>query len=213
MSDNIVLPPRLFPSARYYRILAFDENAKVNTSERYDKRSKAVHRYEILDARGRLQLTVPLTKPHDCDHPPTWNDALVSTHDQWWHKHRTALESAYGRTPYFEFLIDKFNNIFRSPEQWDQWPTAIDLIREANSVILGILDIPPSVREHHYEVSVSSYNNSSDEKVAEWDWPDQPPYWQVRKHLHGFQPGLSILDLIFNLGPESSMYLLKSLNS
>ncbi|MDE7146980.1 MAG: WbqC family protein, partial [Duncaniella sp.] len=34
-----------------------------------------------------------------------------------------------------------------------------------------------------------------------------PQYWQVRADKLGFIPGLSVLDLIFNLGPEAVIYL------
>jgi hypothetical protein len=33
------------------------------------------------------------------------------------------------------------------------------------------------------------------------------PYWQVRGAVQGFTPNLSVLDLIFNLGPEAPLYL------
>ncbi|MDE6430391.1 MAG: WbqC family protein, partial [Duncaniella sp.] len=34
-----------------------------------------------------------------------------------------------------------------------------------------------------------------------------PSYWQIREDKLGFIPGLSVLDLIFNLGPEAVLYL------
>ena len=175
--------------------MARAERSVIAAGVRYDKRAKAVHRYEIIDARGRLQLTVPLGKPHGANGGATWGDCPVSTHDQWWHRHITALESAYGRTPYFEFLIDKFSGVFRSPEDWPVWPNAIDLIREANEVVCRIL----SIEQPEYDFSADTRPEIS---VTSEDFPR---YWQVREHLHGFHPGLSVLDLIFNLGPEASL--------
>lgn len=195
----VVLPPRLFPGIGYYRSIASSRRAIVDTGMRYDKRCKAVHRYEIVDARGRLQLTVPLAKPHGCNGVATWSDALVSTHDEWWRRHRTALESAYGRTPYFEFLIDRFNAIFRSPEEWPEWPSAIDLVKEANRVVCEFLELDDRM--------VCSDNLPEEEfvdlRIGQYDEESASSYWQVRQDLHGFQSGLSILDLVFNLGPEA----------
>ena len=178
------LPPRLFPPVDYFATLI--AGGDVDYGLRYNKRDKAVHRYEIIDVRGRMFLTVPLGKPHGIEHP-TWADCPVSTHDRWWRRHRTALESAYGRTPFFEFIIDRFNPVFRSPEEWHEWPSIIDLIREANAVVLPLLGIG--------EMPGVSRNVDGEE------------YWQVRSHIHGFQSGLSILDLIFNLGPEAALFL------
>lgn len=200
-----VLPPRLFPSSAYYRAMLGADRIVVDSAVRYDKRCKAVHRYDIIDVRGPLQLTVPLAKPHGCEGKATWRDAAVSTHDEWWRRHRVALESAYGRTPYFEFLIDRFSTVFRSPEQWDVWPSAIDLIREANRAVLPLLAIDAPV-VYDLPADAASCN---DLRTADFDCPDQPVYWQVRDQFHGFHGGLSILDLLFNLGPESAIYLRK----
>ena len=200
----VVVAPELFAPTAYYKVIASQgQRAIVDTGLRYDKRRKSVHRYEIVDARGRLQLTVPLGKPKDVVEKPTWHDTPVSTHDEWWRSHRTALESAYGRTPYFEFLIDRFDSVFRSPEEWPKWPSAIDLVRESNRIIFELLAIDKDV----------AHTDSFDEQgVVDYRYKDMPnispkPYWQVREHLHGFQDGLSVLDLIFNMGPEAALYI------
>lgn len=203
MTQPLFLPLLLFPPAGYYAAIASGGEVYIDARARYDKRQKAVHRYEIIDARGLLQLTVPVSKPHGCDHEPTWADVAVSTHDEWWRRHRTALESAYGRTPYFEFLIDSFEPVFRSPEQWETWPDVIDLIKEANKTVCHIIGIDTKI---HYR------RPADDEAVADlrrcnFYVTDQPPYWQVRAAQHGFAGGLSVLDLLFNLGPESAIYL------
>jgi hypothetical protein len=41
------------------------------------------------------------------------------------------------------------------------------------------------------------------------DDPEFQPrsYWQVFQHRYGFQPNLSILDLLFCMGPEAVFYL------
>ena len=98
-SDTVLLPPRLFGPVGWYAAMASGRRAVIDTAIRYDKRQKAVHRYDIADVRGPMQLTVPLGKPHGCQGTPTWADAAVSTHDEWWLRHRVTLESAYGRTP------------------------------------------------------------------------------------------------------------------
>ena len=204
-----ILPPRLFAPVAYYRRMFECGHAVVDTSVRYDKRCKAVHRYEIVDVRGRLQLTVPLGKPHGAEGVATWHDAKISTHDQWWRRHRVALESAYGRTPYFEFLIDRFNTVFRSPEEWPEWPSAIDLIREANRAVASV--VAPECSIDYIDVGLSSgemfVGTTCDRRGERFDDAPCRPYWQVRQHIHGFQNGLSILDLLFNLGPESALYL------
>ena len=202
-----ILPPRYMGQVGYYAAMARYGHVVVDAALRYDKRQKDVHRCEIADTRGLLRLTVPLGKPHGCDHAPTWNDAAVSTHDEWWRQHLVALESAYGRTPYFESLIDKFDGVLRSPEAWDAWPTAVDLDRLADGVVRSILGFDNDVRWADAR-EVADIPAAVDLRRADFTLPSQPSYRQIRADRLGFHPNLSILDLIFNLGPEAPLYLL-----
>lgn len=202
---TVLLPPRYMGSVGYYAAMSRYGRVIVDSAMRYDKRCKDVHRCEIVDTRGVLRLTVPLGKPHGCDGVPTWNDAPVSTHDEWWRQHRIAFESAYGRTPYFEFLIDKFDRVFRSPAAWDVWPSAIDLDRLADGAIRSILGFDNMVEWG--AVTGDNCAEATDLRHADFVLPSQPAYRQIRADRLGFHPNLSILDLIFNLGPESPLYL------
>lgn len=204
-NTTVILPPRLFGPVGYYAAMAGASRAVVDTGMRYDKRHKAVHRYDIADVRGLMQLTVPLGKPHGCTGVPTWTDAAVSTHDEWWLRHRVTLESAYGRTPYFEFIIDRFDAIFRSPAAWQQWPTAIDIARLADEAVRSVLSLPHT--EVLWQPACTDDADTTDLRHADFGMTRQPQYWQVRAHTLGFIPNLSILDLIFNLGPEASLYI------
>lgn len=210
-ADTVILPPRLFSTADYYYKLLTAGCSVIDITVRYDKRCKPVHRYDIIDARGKISLTVPLGKPFSSDKNPTWLEAPVSTHDEWWKKHITTLESAYGRTPYFEFLIDKFSNVFRSPKEWSFRPNILDLIVEANKAVCSVISPEKSIiyKSLAIDSANSSYNNRiTDFRKNTFFCEHQRPYWQIRQNLFGFCGGLSILDLIFNLGPESGPYIL-----
>ena len=197
--DTIVLPPWLCGSIGYYALMARYGHVVVDTAMRHDKRQKAVHRYDIADTRGVVQLTVPLGKPTAAEGRPTWAHCPVSTHDEWWTRHRITLESAYGRTPYFEFLVDRFAPLFAPPASWPTWPSAIDMAREADRQIRQVLGLDNDVRWAPAPAGMQAATIN--------DAPTPPPYWQIRADRLGFIPGLSILDLIFNLGPEAALYL------
>ncbi|MDE7407886.1 MAG: WbqC family protein [Muribaculaceae bacterium] len=102
-----LLAPQYFGSIAWYAALASHSHAVIDCGMRFDKRMKTVHRCSIAGNDGPLALTVPISKPVSMTRA-RWHDIEVSRHGQWWHVHRTALESAYGRTPYFEFYIDRF---------------------------------------------------------------------------------------------------------
>ena len=202
-TNNIILPPRLFATVGYYAQIAAAASVVVDTSLRYDKRHKSVHRYDIADTRGRLSLTVPIVKPHECEGHPTWADVGISTHGEWWRLHLTALESAYGRTPYFEFIIDKFSDIFTNPEQADAATDILDLTCRADKIVRHILMIntPTEWRPigpDDLQIYTRSNSFSSSEMIT---------YYQIRANQLGFIHSLSVLDLIFNLGPEATLYI------
>ena len=102
----ITLPPALAPSAAYYALMGRYAYARIAMHAPYDKRRKETHRYEVADTRGRLTLTVPVQPPHGIARAQ-WTDVRLSGHGRWQDVHATSLASAYGRTPFYEFYIDR----------------------------------------------------------------------------------------------------------
>lgn len=200
----VALAPLYFPGAAYYSLIAACGKTVVDTSLPYDKRRKETHRCVIADTRGELSLTVPIEKPV-FRNKPTWNDVRLSAHGEWWDKHLTAIESAYGRTPYFEFYIDRLMPFF-SRETVDNYRDVVTLNKAINKEICAIL----SISEPVYEPAPTL--------IAENDYRRTPlirtnppvKYHQVRQSTLGFIGDLSILDLIFNMGPEAQRVLLET---
>lgn len=197
-----IMPPAYMGSIDYYATLAAHGHALIDLKWRYNKRQKSTHRCDIVDTHGLMQLTVPVEKPFRGT-PPSWNDVKVSTHGSWWNVHRVALESAYGRSPFFEFYIDRFLPFLQADMYKDCLLTELDcaldnIIRE----ILGIETIVNYSSEGTESLAVADY------RLGQWNTLPTP-YYQVRQARHGFVPHLSILDLIFNMGPESPLILQK----
>ncbi len=198
---TVLLPPRYYGSITWYAALASCGNAVVDYNMPFNKRMKETHRCDIVDTHGVLSLTLPIEKPHDHQGRLSWSDIGVSPHGDWWNVHRVSLESAYGRTPFFEFYIDRFMPVLRRGVLND-FPLLADVDRLIDREIRDILLLPPD-----NDTIVPTGNNVLDLRNADFAPTDFPPYYQVRADILGFTPGLSILDLIFNLGPESPLYL------
>lgn len=202
-----VFAPQFCASINYYSRLATFERVVIDTGMRYDKRFKTVHRCTIADVRGPLRLTVPvenarsalLAKSEEARLPLKWSDIFVSSHGEWWSDHIVSLESAYGRTPYFEYYFDRIRPLLSNRRlPITELDTALD------SVIRSILGLETQVealdasalKEDFIDFRHSSFET---ERVV--------PYYQVRQDKLGFLPGMSILDLIFNMGPEAQLIL------
>lgn len=195
--ETVALPLRYYGSIGYYAASAPFGKAVITSDELFDKRRKEVHRCEITDSRGPLRLTVPIVKPHGIPYA-RWSDVGVSTHGQWWNVHRVSLESAFGRTPFFEFYIDRFLP-FLNAETPERFPGIARLDLAIDRVIREILML---------ETEVTAGEPQADDVVpATFTIENQEPYYQVRSLKQGFLENQSVLDLIFNLGPESPLYL------
>lgn len=194
---EITLGVALCGRAGRYALIASNGKTRIACGARWNKRDKSIRRIDIADAAGRLQLTVPINKPEHISGTAI-GDLTVSGHGQWWNMTVTALESAYGRTPYFEFYIDRFLP-YLSSEAVDMRLT--ELCRRMDEEIFDILGIDSEV--------IYDYECVEQEVIAE----PEIVYPQHREREFGFISGLSVLDLIFCHGPEAPLFLLRGLQA
>lgn len=196
---TVLLEPRYYGSIGWYAAMAAHEGCIVDYGARFDKRHKLTHRTTIADVNGPLSLTMPLSHPAkgEVEGVLKWSDMRLSSHGDWWNVHRVALESAYGRTPFFEFYIDRFLPVLRPPVV-EEFGTLESVDRYIDLQVRRLLDLPDDVD--------APVGDVVDMRGSE-PMIDCRPYYQVRSAKLGFIPGLSILDLLFNLGPEAQLYL------
>lgn len=191
MEEIVAVPPILFPSIDFYIGISHFRGCAVDWNARFDKRYKSAHRYLIADVNGPLSLTVPIRKP-DSLTAARWSDIIISPHGNWQSVHLTALESAYRRTPFFEFYVDSFRPLYSS--EWNDRPLR-EYVEASHRLLSILLPLPPFTT---YETGTPIYSAPSVEIS---------PYWQPRADKLGFVPGLSILDTLFCLGPETALLL------
>lgn len=199
----VVLPPRFLASVNYYRVVARNRYTVIDSDIRFNKRQKDVHRTTIADVHGKLNLTVPVAKPSTPFKSTRWSDIRVSTHDGWWQPMWNTIESAYGRTPFFEFYADRFKPFFH-PRSTDSCEPITMLDMELHDLITDILHLPRSLKA----IPATNTLPVTDYTTRELPALQSPsPYYQVRSRQLDFIPDLSVIDLIFNLGPEAELYI------
>lgn len=196
--EAIILSPRYLGSVRSFAAISAHRHAVIDTTMRFDKRRKEVHRCTIADTHGPVRLTVPIEKPVSMT-AARWEDIVISSHGAWWHQHWTALQSAYGRTPFFEFYADDFAPFFTSGaagQKLTEWLEGIDRL------MLGLLQIDTEVT-----FGEVSNGDASDYRYKPVDFITDVAYYQVRQQKFGFLPDMSVADLLFNMGPEAPLVL------
>lgn len=107
------LMPVLAPPVEWYRTLAEADVAVLDADIRYDKRAKAMHRFNIITRTGPASITVPVSRPDGIEgRPLRWSDIRVSPHNHWWQQAVSTLATVYGPSPYYDYLMPEFAQFF-----------------------------------------------------------------------------------------------------
>jgi len=160
------------------------------------------NRTNIYAANGKLSLTVPVVFSQK--NRQLYRDIKIHNEEKWQALHWKSLLSAYSTSPFFEFYEDDLSPLFHTKQEnlmgfnFKCLETIFDCLQ---------LDIDYS-KTSVFEKEPSNTNdlrylaNARKEKVYEF-----AAYTQVFSDKHGFIGNLSILDLLFNEGPNAVTYL------
>ena len=118
--------------------------------------------------------------------------------------------SAYSESPFFEYYADDIRPFFEK-----KWDFLYDFNQEACHTVCSLLDIHPNIqptseyiKKDDLPKDIFDFREAIDPKHPAVDADFVPRrYYQVFERKIGFQPNLSILDLLFNMGPEGIFYL------
>ena len=199
---RVLLSTTYFGPIQWYQKLYRAEHVEIEQWESFQKQTYR-NRCLIATANGVQALTVPVEHGDS----PLIKDIRLSNHGNWRHLHWNALQSAYGESPFFEYYQDDIRPFFER-----HWTFLLDFNEEIRQKMCELIDIQPNVSYTEgfipEESPLTSYRTAISPKHPQDD-PDFLPkrYYQVYEQKHGFLPNLSILDLLFNMGPESIFLL------
>lgn len=207
-------------------------NAKETFIEReeiYQKQSYRT-RCHIYSSEGIYPLRVPVLRGGSShDHHISISKIKIDYSENWIQQHKRALIAAYMNSPYFEYYCDDLFNIIDSKEEYlfNLNSKLLTHIRE----LIGI-DYLPISNTPIYEPPASGLGDDLSGYYIKSSYSDNPlldlrmrihpkfkgnsvqycmnmekPYFQVFSQKQGFIPNLSILDLLFNEGPNSISFL------
>lgn len=194
-----IFPLFYFGPILYYKFLTEAESPVFELYETYSKQNYRT-RTSIVTADGLLNLSVPTEKPY---HNPLMKDVLVSSAYNWQIQHWRAIQSAYAKTPWFEhyapyieqFLSKKFATLHELNTASIQ---LIIKLLKLNFTIHFTTDFDP--------IQPEDFRTTLHPKLQLESW-NFPTYFQPFNDRIAFVPNASMLDLLFNLGPQSMAYL------
>jgi len=164
----------------------------------------------IMGPNGVMVLSIPVIRWKGAKTP--LKDVRIAYESHWNRIHWKSLVASYASSPFFEYLADEL-----APFYARSYAFLIDLNHELLDFSLKQLGIAIPVRRSSSFTPISAAEDPRQyihpkKNLAEEDPGFQPEsYHQVFSDRHGFQSNMSILDLIFNLGPGALNYLQNSL--
>ena len=189
-----------FPSISYMTRFLKEDAPVIEVWETYHKQTYR-NRCRVMTANGVESLSVPVVKVNG-SHTMT-KDMVLSPIEPWQHIHSRCLESAYKAAPYFDHYYDYLKPIFEG-----HFEHLIDLNDTALKAVLKMLKVNKEI------VHTTDYVREAENDLREAFSPKKqvdaslfPTYYQVFSEKSPFAPDLSVLDLIFNEGPEAATYL------
>ncbi len=198
---SVVLPITYLGSNFYYSILVNDAyNVYFEKHEHYVKQSYR-NRTIISTANGVLNLTVPIVQPHV---KTAIQNIRIDYSTPWQKIHWKSIESAYKKSPFFDY----YSYIFE-PYYEKKIPCLIDLNASLMQEIMKILKINKPIfyteayNKHTYSMDGRDFFSKNSKELFHFDL--YPNVFSCKKNPYT----LSVLDVLFNLGPDSYSYFKK----
>lgn len=198
---TVLLPSTYNGNLYFFHQLFTADKIMMEQHENFVKQSYR-NRCTIYGANGKLDLIIPIVKSKT-ERTKT-KTAKIDYSGNWQKIHWRSIESAYRRSPYFEYYEDKIISFYEQKYEflfdfnWALIQFYLKAFQQDKIILL--------TDEYHDSYSeMIDLRNNFDPRTA----PDfnHASYFQCFETKHGFIKNLSILDLLFNCGPQGISYL------
>ncbi|MDP2424264.1 MAG: WbqC family protein [Bacteroidales bacterium] len=199
----ILLSTTYLPPISYFAAIAWADMVELEVQETYPKQTYR-NRCHIYSPNGLQALSLPINKPYG-NHTKT-NQVTISNHINWKNIHWRSLEAAYNSSPFFIYYRDQLEADYNRQ---------VESLLEFNHNILKTLLKMIGLNAEICYLDVYTKNPEKVVDLRNAIHPKKPvsqvfknhEYTQVFAQKHGFLPDLSIVDLLFNVGPAAAGYL------
>ncbi|WP_421939629.1 WbqC family protein [Pedobacter sp.] len=203
MQNTAILPLFYLPPVGYFSLLQkLNPNFLIEKYEHFPKQTYR-NRASIYSPNGKLDLTVPVVKGSKMH--TVASDVKISNDFNWQRLHWMSLQSCYRSSAYFEFYEDELSHFYTKKFDY-LFDYNLELLNWLNKKLKLNLEIA-FTPEYNKDIDAESdFRSMMNPKKTE-DIVNNKPYYQVFEDRHQFLPNLSIVDLLFNQGPQSRLYL------
>lgn len=196
---KVLIESQYFPNLAYFNVLSRAGEVIVDVHEHYEKQTFR-NRTVINGANGPLNLSIPVQHHHP---KMVMNEVQVDFRQKWVNTHWRAIQSAYGKAPFFDYYADYFKDIVYSG--------ADDLLSYNKSILslclkLLQLDTKLSYSDNYFETvpnDFEDYRSVIHPKKKQGNMAGFEPKVYTQIFGTDFVPNLSVLDVLFCEGPNA----------
>ncbi len=200
----LFIPTYFSPISQYFEII----KSNSITFEMYDNYQKQSYRNRcyISNANGKLLLNIPVKySRRKTQKRNKTKDILVENDFPWQNNHLKSLQNAYRSSPFYEFYEDELISIFSKKYTFlqdiniDTFLFVSEAIQISNSYSTTKKYITDTTGESDFRF-LADIKKQSEKPLKK--------YFQVFENKYGFISNLSILDLLFAEGPNTTNFML-----
>lgn len=197
----LIIDNQYFPCVNWFKKSIEFSNIKLSLNERWQKMSFA-NRCVIAGSNGLINLSVPIENGRN--QKLVFRDVKIANDINWQVQHWRTIFSCYGKSPFFEFYKDGIRPFFEKKYKY-LFDLNFEIISTVNKYISNNQIVTMYEGEFNEEMERRlTYCTPQDFQKQ----PDPIVYMQLFEDRIGFQPNLSVLDLLFMEGPNSRYLLI-----
>ncbi len=196
-----LIHPTYFPSIASFVAITKADKVIWEAEDNFQKQTYRNRTY-IYAANGKLNLNIPVRFTQN--NRQKYKDVKIANDEKWQDNHWKSIQSAYRTSPFFEYYEDELKSLFERPKDF-----LYDFNLECIKTIAGCIDLDFNqekttefLKAYEDGIDYRHLVNAKKETVFSFSM-----YIQVFSDKHGYIPNLSILDLLFNEGPNTLNYL------
>jgi len=207
---EILIHPAYFGPVSQFVALVKADRVFFENEDNYQKQTYRNRMY-IYDSNGKLLLNIPIRhrsaltgEPKEAGKHQLYKEVKIENDFEWQKQHWRALKASYQTSPFFEFYEDEIYPIYHTKFEYlmDFNYACLGFVTDALQLAIEINKTSEYILHPQDKSDLRSLINAKSKLKF-----NQDTYTQVFKDKHGFISDLSILDLIFNEGPNSLNFL------
>lgn len=201
--DTVLLHPCYFGPVSQFVAIAKAKAVLFENEDNYQKQTYRNRMY-IYGANGRLLLNIPIRHSGDKSQHQKYREVRIENDFDWQKQHWKSLQTVYRTSPFFEFYEDEFHPLYHKKYEF-----LMDFNYDCLELVLDCLQLELDyTKTKEFILHPKDVMDARDLVLAKGVKQHFfEPYTQVFESKFGYLNDLSVIDLIFNEGPNALNYL------